>query len=433
MSFDDPHFEKLPPAGMHARASVRPVRDITSKLSAAGASNYSRFEDQENFLRPPGNSTLSRMGFGHDQASAEDRQQPAWLRRAKDRTGFTPFGGGASQDPFAESPSLPPGKPDMASFNETRMTSEFGNSFLDGRNTYGGGHGARFDESFFDEGMLGNNDPIRPTYGGGPSKLRSISISDDDIGKGGGHRAGGGAFGRTGNIGYSYNPTGRSSATYGGIGDDEGIMDTGRTSYTNVNDPYNYSGSTYGGDRFHPSAAGNESTNRAAGTASRLSMRTRYTTPGGGAYDPDLDFGTAHTGQRAASNYGEGTRSYGPTPFTARINGPGAFPPTAKRFSQQRNNNNTNVGDGPAVSPTNPRPKFNAARNSRTASDLLAAHQYLGVGKKAQRGWDGYLQRDDQRTVRTFSDSFVSNSSNDLHDLGSNGINHDNPTLLKRL
>ncbi|KAJ1944119.1 hypothetical protein FBU59_002692, partial [Linderina macrospora] len=94
------------------------------------------------------------------------------------------------------------------------------------------------------------------------------------------------------------------------------------------------------------------------------------------------------------------------------------------------------TGEDPAVSPTNPQRRFNGAQNGKSASDLLAAHNYLSVGSKAQRGWDDYLQRDDQRTMRTFSDSFVSNSSNDLPGLGGGGGgsgNHDNPTLLKRL
>ncbi|KAJ1943646.1 hypothetical protein FBU59_002846, partial [Linderina macrospora] len=309
MTLDNPHFDTLPPTGPRLRAGLRPVRNITSK-PAAGASNYNRFEDQENFLRHTGSSTLNGIVYGRDPVLTEDRQKPAWLTRAKDRAGHTPFGG-TGYDLAVESPSLPPGNPDVASFNETRMTSEFGNSFLDGRNPYDSGLGGKFDSSFFDDGALSNNGPIRPARGGGQSTLRSISISDDDdsndIGRGGSYNFGGGTFGRPSSNQYAYNPAGRTSAARGGIGDDEGIVGTGRTSYTNVNDPYTFSGSTYGGDRFRSSGIGNETTGYAADAASRFSARTRYTTPGRGAYDPDPDFGQARTGRRAASSYGDGT------------------------------------------------------------------------------------------------------------------------------
>ncbi|KAJ2377796.1 hypothetical protein IW150_001170 [Coemansia sp. RSA 2607] len=119
------------------------------------------------------------------------------------------------------------------------------------------------------------------------------------------------------------------------------------------------------------------------------------------------------------------------TPYTARIKGPGAFPATAQRFSQRKKING--ASDDEAASPT-------ATRNgvASQSGDLLAANRYFNAGTAASshRGWGEYGAPSGASalgvgkagaSVRTFSDSFISTSS-DAADTA-----HDNPTLLRRL
>ncbi|KAJ2263778.1 hypothetical protein GGI01_000423 [Coemansia sp. RSA 376] len=129
-----------------------------------------------------------------------------------------------------------------------------------------------------------------------------------------------------------------------------------------------------------------------------------------------------------------------PTPYTARIKGPGAFPATAQRYSQRRPNGRNTASDVDddevgMISPSlarKPRPRQASNATSLGRGSLLGNHRYLSHGSASNRGWDAYTNPDDARehgTMHSFSDSFASNSSAD-HD---GDVSRDSPTLLRRL
>ncbi|KAJ2600168.1 hypothetical protein GGF39_001916 [Coemansia sp. RSA 1721] len=128
-----------------------------------------------------------------------------------------------------------------------------------------------------------------------------------------------------------------------------------------------------------------------------------------------------------------------PTPRTAHIKGPGpgAFPATAQRFSQRKK---ASAGfDDDFLSPTVSRAAAgDGVGATADTGDLLNSHKYFGAGKAASlhRGWGEYGAsaaasalgaNDAGASVRSFSDSFISNSS-DAAD-----ASYDKPTLVRRL
>ncbi|KAJ2849020.1 hypothetical protein IWW36_002929 [Coemansia brasiliensis] len=173
------------------------------------------------------------------------------------------------------------------------------------------------------------------------------------------------------------------------------------------------------------------------GPQSRYKLRSHINTPGRLNYDHD--FNPHETGHDQYSRRSVDTASQKsipiPTPYTARIKGPGAFPGTAQRFSQRR----PSAQNGEEfLSPTGPR-----SIGSRTASghaalaegDLLTNHRYLSHGTASHRGWGEYTQGRDtaeRETVRSFTGSFISNSTSGGEGNAST-YERDNPTLFKRL
>ncbi|KAJ2867677.1 hypothetical protein GGH94_000644 [Coemansia aciculifera] len=178
---------------------------------------------------------------------------------------------------------------------------------------------------------------------------------------------------------------------------------------------------------------------------SRFSVRSRISTPARSSYAQDFglneDIGEdprylRKTPTGAAHANGPTV----PTPYTARIKGPGAFPATAQRYSQRRpkgRNTASDVDDDEAdmISPSlarKPRPRQASNATSLGRGSLLGSHRYLSHGSASNRGWDAYNNPDDggeHGTVHSFSDSFASNSS-----AGHDGdVGRDSPTLLKRL
>ncbi|KAJ2549541.1 hypothetical protein EV175_004409, partial [Coemansia sp. RSA 1933] len=177
-------------------------------------------------------------------------------------------------------------------------------------------------------------------------------------------------------------------------------------------------------------------------TSSHYSLRSHTTTPRRLSYDRDFnlrDDDLVETVNRKAAP--------DPTPYTARIKGPGAFPATAQRFSQRKHdaqatgNSNTIDGDDDDIlTPTVARKAASRTASGHaamTSGDLLSNHRYLRHGGTSHRGWGEYAphQADDERaSMHSFSDSFISNSTAGGGDSGDGvGVERDNPTLLKRL
>ncbi|KAJ1730244.1 hypothetical protein LPJ61_003120 [Coemansia biformis] len=185
---------------------------------------------------------------------------------------------------------------------------------------------------------------------------------------------------------------------------------------------------------------------------SRYSLRSHVSSPDRLSYDHDFNpYEEAHDNHlRTATADAASRRSmHAPTPYTARIKGPGAFPATAQRYSQ-RNPGQRGANDDGILSPTEAR-----RPGGRTASgnavladgDLLSNHRYLAHGAAAHRGWGEYARNGDaaeRDTVHSFSDSFISNSTaggggngNGGSGVGGHGggaaFERDNPTLLRRL
>lgn len=189
--------------------------------------------------------------------------------------------------------------------------------------------------------------------------------------------------------------------------------------------------------------------NRAPRPTSRYSVRTRVSTPGHLDSYIRTDIGN---GRFEATPEKQKQFNGVPTPYTAQIKGPGAFPATAQRFSQQRKgvrgpsnglpgflDDNDNID---LISPTagrGPGGHLSRLASRHGGEDMLTGHPYLNRVRKpsaaANRGWDQYtnpdIQRGDRGSVNSFDDSFASNSSAGAHGLSSRG--QDNPTLLKRL
>ncbi|KAJ1724291.1 hypothetical protein LPJ53_001443 [Coemansia erecta] len=166
---------------------------------------------------------------------------------------------------------------------------------------------------------------------------------------------------------------------------------------------------------------------RPRSSMSQYQSRLPMTTPRRLSFEAVPGFGNGNGNGIGVSTAKKSLR----TPYTARIKGPGAFPATAQRFSQRKKMNG--ASDDEAASPT-------ATRNGAASrsGDLLGAHRYLNAGPTASshRGWGEYGPSaaasalgagNVGASVRTFSDSFISNSS-DTADAA-----HDNPTLLRRL
>ncbi|KAJ2449069.1 hypothetical protein EV183_005090 [Coemansia sp. RSA 2336] len=173
------------------------------------------------------------------------------------------------------------------------------------------------------------------------------------------------------------------------------------------------------------------------GPQPRYRLRSQINTPGRLNYDHEFNpHETGHDQYSRRSLDAASQKSNPiPTPYTARIKGPGAFPGTAQRFSQRR----SNAQNGEEfLSPTGPR-----SIGSRTASghaalaegDLLTNHRYLSHGAASHRGWGEYTQDRDaaeRETVHSFTGSFISNSTSGGEG-NAGAYERDNPTLFKRL
>ncbi|KAJ1829142.1 hypothetical protein LPJ56_000609 [Coemansia sp. RSA 2599] len=161
-----------------------------------------------------------------------------------------------------------------------------------------------------------------------------------------------------------------------------------------------------------------------------------------------------HVSTDNANGFGTIKRTQ-PTPRTAQIKGPGpgAFPATAQRFSQRKKASGSFEDD--ALSPTISRAGIGAAVGAATGAgsvagtaagagdatgtgDLLSAHRFFGVGRatSVHRGWGEYGAsaaasalgaNDAVASVHSFSDSFISNSSEAAD------ASYDKPTLVWRL
>ncbi|KAJ2022503.1 hypothetical protein GGI06_001788 [Coemansia sp. S85] len=173
---------------------------------------------------------------------------------------------------------------------------------------------------------------------------------------------------------------------------------------------------------------------------SRFSVRSRVGTPARSTYGQDYGvdeggMGGARYLHKTPTGAAHSNGPSVPTPYTARIKGPGAFPATAQRYSQRRPNARNLASDidddeADVISPTMARGL--RARQASNATSL-SNHRYLSHGSTSNRGWDVYTGRGDageHATPHSFSDSFASNSSAGHHD---GDIGRDNPTLLKRL
>ncbi|KAJ1665698.1 hypothetical protein IW140_001529 [Coemansia sp. RSA 1813] len=175
---------------------------------------------------------------------------------------------------------------------------------------------------------------------------------------------------------------------------------------------------------------------------SRYSTRSHATTPGRLSYDLDFNLRDDVHNELLHDDHVETASrktAPAPTPYTARIKGPGAFPATAQRFSQ-RKNSAQEVEDDDIITPTVARKaatRTASGHAAMTSGDLLSNHQYLRHGSASHRGWGEYAPRqvDDERaSMHSFSDSFISNSTAGAGDSGDGAsLERDNPTLLKRL
>ncbi|KAJ2325806.1 hypothetical protein GGI00_004928, partial [Coemansia sp. RSA 2681] len=180
--------------------------------------------------------------------------------------------------------------------------------------------------------------------------------------------------------------------------------------------------------------------------SSRFSAHSRVSTPARSSYAQDFGVGSEADDARYLRKTPTGAAHRGeppvPTPYTARIKGPGAFPATAQRYSQRRPRPRDMAGgvddadDADMVSPTlarKPRTRQGSNATSLGRGSLLANHRYLSHGGASNRGWDAYTNPDDageHATVHSFSDSFASNSSGGRND---GEAARDSPTLLRRL
>ncbi|KAJ2473062.1 hypothetical protein GGI02_001140 [Coemansia sp. RSA 2322] len=182
--------------------------------------------------------------------------------------------------------------------------------------------------------------------------------------------------------------------------------------------------------------------------SSRYSARSRISTPArsryGHGFTSDEDEPDHYQRKPPAGSSNKNGPPV-PTPYTARIKGPGAFPATAQRYSQRRPKarsmasdiDDEDEGNMDFISPTmarQPRARPGSSAASLGKGDLLANHRYLRHGNASNRGWDAYANPGDATehgSVHSLSDSFASNSTAAGHIDGSAG--RDSPTLLKRL
>ncbi|KAJ1874859.1 hypothetical protein LPJ55_001204 [Coemansia sp. RSA 990] len=408
------HFESDAAPRSHG---VRPIRDVTSKTSLArpGQGTYERMDIDQPAALTENNQADSGLTHGFLRERNWDLHTtaaPAWLRRAQDQR---------NNDLLQESPP----------HNLVNTPSH----------VLGSRTGAAPSYEPLTDNLIDLNTPHPDKLAAKSTSMRardgSMRVYSKQATAEKPARLGATAVAATD---YNDNAVSASSA----LNRYSRTYETGNTaaSKANSNGHYGDADTGNGYDTDLPNEPTNDTRAATAGQTPgpqpRYKLRSHINTPGRLNYDHE--FNPHETGHDQYSRRSVDTASQKsipiPTPYTARIKGPGAFPGTAQRFSQRR----SNAQNGEEfMSPTGPR-----SIGSRTASghaalaegDLLANHRYLSHGTAAHRGWGEYTQgRGDaaeRETVRSFTGSFISNSTS-----GGEGntstYERDNPTLFKRL
>ncbi|KAJ2080734.1 hypothetical protein H4R24_002876 [Coemansia sp. RSA 988] len=423
------HFESAAAPRPHG---ARPVRDITSKSAARHA--MAGYQDMD--VDSPGYAASGQTGGAvlpdgflrernWDQAHTV---APAWLRRVQSQRNQP-----EQQDIMQESP--PPGIFDTP-------------SHAIGRSGIAGAATLSFDPLTDNLIDMETPYPERAASGAGGDVGRPVSSVHARNSHGRAYMNGGTTVERTADNRLRGTAL-TASADHGG--DKTTEMPGARNRYSR---PYEDSGqdayaayrtsADYGDGDDDPPAAGAERARTKSGKTprpqSRYSLRSYINTPGRLSYD--RDFNPHEEGhdeyQRKDSDTASRRSMHVPTPYTARIKGPGAFPATAQRFSQRRPTAHDVSDNNNAPSPTHPRRPLTRTASGNAALvdvDLLTNHRYLSHGDSVHRGWGEYTQNEDaaeRETVHSFSDSFISNSTAGGGDNGEDA-ERDNPTLMKRL
>ncbi|KAJ2716402.1 hypothetical protein H4S00_004551 [Coemansia sp. D1744] len=406
------HFESSAAPRPHG---VRPVRNITAK----GASRYGMPVYEQMDIDTPGYTGDSHANAGLTGGFLRERNwdaptaaAPGWLRRIQDQR---------QTELLEESP--PPNLVNTPSHAISRASAApsfepLTNNLIDARTPHPEPNG-------------GNS--VYARNGSGHAYTNTATVEK------------GGRPGRTVLTAVDYNGD-TTSDMPGTLNRYSRLRDTGRTAARKENGTNGYGSAASQVDYdIDPQPVATDYSHKGAGRTPRAqshySLRSHVSTPGRLSYDHDFNPRESGHDQYARRTSDAASRKSVPvpTPYTARIKGPGAFPGTAHRFSQRRPGARGASDDDEYLSPTEARrsgARTASGNMALTDADLLTNHRYLSHGGTSHRGWGEYTQNNDaaeRETVRSFTDSFISNSTTGGENNGNGEFERDNPTLLKRL
>ncbi|KAJ2344323.1 hypothetical protein GGF43_005478, partial [Coemansia sp. RSA 2618] len=410
------HFESAAAPRSHG---VRPVRDITSKNGRGGQPSYEQMDIDTPGFAGDTNGALGGGFLRERNWDAPTAAAPGWLRRIQDRQ--HDLIQDRQHDLLHESPPHNLVNTPSHTLNRGAAPSfePLTDNLIDLRTPHNEDNaGAVYARN--GSGHAYTNAATAERAGRAGSAALAASASADYNGDT--------TSDMPGALNRYARPRGASRAAAGKTGGANGYGDAGGQDEYEA-DPH------FEAAEYARSGAG-----RTPRAQSHYSLRSHISTPGRLSYDHDFNPHEAGHDQytRRPSDAGSRRSMPVPTPYTARIKGPGAFPGTAQRFSQRRPSaRGASAGDGELSSPTGgrrPGARTASGNMALTEGDLLANHRYLAHGSAAHRGWGEYAQNDEaeRETVRSFSDSFISNSTAG-GDAGAGEYERDNPTLVRRL
>ncbi|KAJ2848493.1 hypothetical protein GGI22_005723, partial [Coemansia erecta] len=463
------HFESSAAPRPHG---TRPIRDITTKTAtlARPPPTYTFQEmememDMDMDIDPPmrrGHQTQNASALTNDLMRKRDWTQtqttvPVWFRKQKDQRNHNLVDVSPPKG-VIETPSHVFGRSGIGASMGTQSTEPYTDNLIDFNSP---------DPGYHLPNNSNNNNRIANGYRskfGQPAAdfSRAAAASSSLLRNGSVDSRRHNPINRRNGLGsYSNVDDGNSGATGGSYLDSRGVqnsigntltaggLNNERTAAYGTHSDYGVAGSLYGQSKGMGSrlGAGKENEEDVAietadthingyahrHASSHYSLRSHVTTPRRLSYDRDFNLrdDNAETGSRKTAP--------DPTPYTARIKGPGAFPATAQRFSQ-RKPDAQEADDDDIISPTVARKAASRTASGHAAivgGDLLSNHRYLRHGDAPHRGWGEYAHHqadNDRASVHSFSDSFISNSTAGGGGDGDGAsLERDNPTLLKRL
>ncbi|KAJ1995087.1 hypothetical protein GGI25_001316 [Coemansia spiralis] len=470
------HFESSVAPRPHG---IRPIRDITAKIAAAGRSVQLDYQDMDIDSAPlyrdhlDQNTSAMPDGFLRDRSwKPTTHHTPGWVKRANDIADISPPTG------LFKTPNVP-GRPsvnsaaaaaaaalhanqhaeeDLIDLQTPSVQAQHGTTRAAASGRYlAGGSAAGFGKAAMAGSSLYNND--ENSWRHNPSSRANGLGGYTSSYTNGNNRKLGATASAADSVSYENTNTrsviGNAQANRIGTRRTPAYSSNIYRSQDRAGSAYSQSKSVASNvigavDKYHGGNENDEVTDvnggddNASRANSRYMLRSRLSTPGRLSYDNDFNLREAGHDEYLRDHHTEtASRKTAPipTPYTAHIRGPGAFPATAQRFSQRKSASH-DAADDDILSPTAPRrPGARTASGNAalTSGDLLSNHRYLSHGNTSHRGWGEYAPHHgdaaERDSVHSFGESFISNSTAGGGNGSSEdkGFEGDNPTLLKRL